>query len=116
VKGLQVATNGGSVTLALQVAKDVFQASMRSAEAEMPVEIEPVTTTPPLAPKGSVALPASIGLAPAPAPKALPAPPAPGAVPASTAAAEPAKPGPQIIRIYGLDEGPREIVLPPKEP
>jgi len=26
---------------------------------------------------------------------------------------EPAPPGPQVIRIFGLDEGPREIVLPP---
>ncbi len=27
-----------------------------------------------------------------------------------------AKPQPRVIRIYGLDEGPREIVLPPKDP
>ena len=47
--------------------------------------------------------------APAPAPVAAPAP------------VEPPKPvpvpsGPQVIRIYGLDEGTREIVLPPQKP
>jgi len=46
------------------------------------------------------------------------------APPASTPAVEPSKPadpsptpaGPQVIRIYGLDEGVREIVLPPAKP
>jgi hypothetical protein len=30
--------------------------------------------------------------------------------------AEPAQSEPQVIRIFGLDDGPREIVLPPKQP
>ena len=46
-------------------------------------------------------LTASLRQAPAPAP-AVPEPPKPA--------------GPQIIRIFGLDEGPREIVLPPPRP
>jgi hypothetical protein len=128
VKGLQVATNGSSVTLALQVANDALQASLRRGDAEVSFESDPPATLPaPLAPKGPAALrPASKGsVAPpalatspassAPSSAAAPAPSA-AAVPASTASVEPAKPEPQIIRIYGLDGGPREIVLPPKEP
>lgn len=48
------------------------------------------------------------------APAAAPAPP----VLPIAAAPEPPKPtGPQIIHIYGLDDGPREIILPPvKQP
>jgi hypothetical protein len=48
-------------------------------------------------------------------PAAQPAP-QPPAETAPVAKTEPAKPsGPQIIRIYGLDEGPREIVLAPRD-
>ena len=133
-KGLQVATNGSNVTLALQVANDALQSSLRRGETESSLQTGPPVTLPaPLAPKGpavppavkaSAVRPASKGsaappaLAASPAPQALPAPTAPsaGAVPASTAAVEPAKAEPQIIRIYGLDEGTREIRLPPKEP
>jgi hypothetical protein len=135
-KGLQVASNGSSVTLALQVGSDALQASLRRGDGEAAVESEPsVAFTGPPAPQISAAPSASKGFtaqpalaassippakaSPAPlAPKALAAPPSPNTAtaPAPGAALEPAKPEPQIIRIYGLDEGPREIVLPPKQP
>jgi hypothetical protein len=136
-KGLQVATNGSSVTLALQVPKDALQASLRREDADNASPIEPpVTFTPAPAPRASTAPPApkapaappapktpavrpTLAASPAPpAPKPLPAPAAPSdaVVPASTAAVDRVKPEPQVIRIYGLDGGPREIVLPPKEP
>lgn len=46
------------------------------------------------------------------------APPAASAAPGPSAPPEPPKPAaPQIIHIYGLDDGPREIILPPvKQP
>jgi hypothetical protein len=138
VKGLQVATNGNTVTLALQVPNEVLQASLRRGEAEVTSESEPPVTLPaPIAPRASAA-PAPQTLAARPASRdsaapsqvaASPAPPAPNPVPAPIApsdapivgspsgvAVEPAKPERQVIRIYGLDEGTREIVLPPKEP
>jgi hypothetical protein len=46
---------------------------------------------------------------PAPEPAVVPAPAAPAVV-----AEKPKPPEPQVIRIFGLDEGPREIVLPPE--
>lgn len=135
VKGLQVATNGSSVTLALQVPKDILQASVRGgADADAPLQTEPPVTftgskvsaaasTPkpspaPAALKSSEVRPALAASPVAPPPNPLPPPTAPSdaPVPASGAAVEPAKPEPQIIRIFGLDEGPREIRLPPKEP
>jgi hypothetical protein len=136
VKGLQVATNGSSVTLALQVPNDVLQASLRRGDSEVASESEPPGTLPaPVAPRASAA-PAPKTPAVSQASKvsaapvaASPAPPAPGPPPApiapsdapvvasaSAVAVEPAKPERQVIRIYGLDEGTREIVLPPKEP
>ena len=127
-KGLRVETNGSSVTLALQVANDELQSSLRRGEAEGSVASDPPATLPaPLAPKGPAAPAAakaspmhsaSKGSAAPPASKPLPAPTAPSAVavPASTIAVDPAKAEPQIIRIYGLDEGTREIRLPPKQP
>jgi hypothetical protein len=135
VKGLQVATNGSSVTLALQVPKDILQASVRGGgDADAPLQTEPPVTftgskvsaaasTPkpspaPAALKSSEVRPA-LAASPAPLPpNPLPPPTAPSdaPVPTSGAAVEPAKPEPQIIRIFGLDEGPREIRLPPKEP
>jgi hypothetical protein len=145
VKGLQIATSGSSVTLALQVPNDVLQASLRKPDADAPLQTEPPVTftgskvsAPSSAPKASPA-PAALkssevrpvlkGLAAPPAPAASPAVPAPKPLPASSApkaspapaltptvAPDPPKPEPQIIRIYGLDGGPREIVLPPKQP
>jgi len=114
-KGLQVTTDGSSVTLGLQVANDVLRASLRRGGAEVPLESEPpVMLAAPLAPQ-PLPPPASKASAVGPESKGSAVPSTPTA-PASTAAVEPAKPEPQIIRIYGLDEGPREIVLRPKEP
>lgn len=49
--------------------------------------------------------------------RSVPAVAAPQPAAAAPKAAEEPKPaGPQIIRIYGLDDGPREIVLPPVKP
>ncbi len=132
-KGLQVATNGSSVTLALQVPKDILQASVREPDADAPLQTEPHVTftgskvsAAATAPKASPAPAALKSSEVRPALAASPAPPAskPLAAPVATSAAtgpavtavEPAKPEPQIIRIYGLDGGPREIRLPPKEP
>lgn len=43
-------------------------------------------------------------------------PPQPAAQPAPPPKPEPAPTGPQVIRIFGLDDGPREIKLPPAKP
>lgn len=91
-QGLQVTVNGGNVLLALQVNREQLAASLRKGEpvaspAPLPLPVEP----PPAPVLATFSLAAPVVLEP-PVPK-------------------PAEP--QIIRIFGLDEGPREIVLPP---
>jgi hypothetical protein len=115
-KGLEVASNGSSVTLALKVSraellaslrqpetKDAFQALESAAPAANPT-LAPIPMPAPN-PARAIAVWSSPGAAPAPQPTSQPTPPpAPG----------PEKP--YIIRIYGLDDGVREIVVPPKQP
>ena len=108
-KGLEVAANGSSVVLSLSVARAELLASLRQPEAPEPVEPVP-DPKPRLIP---IAAPAAT---PARVLQAVPEKPAPVAAPAAVLPAVPEKPAPQVIRIYGLDEGTREIVLPPKEP
>jgi len=127
-KDLRIATNRGSVTLGLQVASDALQASLRQsdhlhesdADTSLPIETAvgtaaahvPVTSTAPKAPVTPSTPPTPVTSKATPAPAASPAAPAPTA----TVSPSPHKLEPQIIRIYGLDDGPREIVLPPKQP
>jgi hypothetical protein len=165
-KGLQVASNGNSVVLALQVPRAQLLASLRQTEAQdsAKASVEPAPPAPsselgraqvsarqdsyqpgtqhaqaaaqhdaiqpashpdrvqPAAQHDPPQLKFAERVPPAPKPAAAPVP-APTAVatlpvatPAPTPPPVPEKPGPQVIRIYGLDEGVREIPLPPKQP
>jgi hypothetical protein len=106
-KDLEVTVTGDRVMLGLDLNRDQLAASLRHAEPA-PVASAPVPSAPPPAPL--VAKPAAPPIAPSVAAAPIPAPP-----PAPAAAPEPPKsPEPQVIHIYGLDDGPREIVLPPE--
>lgn len=113
-KGLQVVSTGSTVTLALQVAKAELDAALRRTPPDNGVESTP-----------------TIAISPSAAPQTMSFPPRPDPVKPEIAKvvvakvepvkvepvkSEPAKPHPQVIRIFGLDDGPREIVLPVKEP
>lgn len=94
-RGLQVTAEADHVLLSLEVSRDQLVAGLRGAEpavAAGPVGSGPVGTGP--AVNGPVAT-----AAPAPQPVIDPLPPA----------------GPRVIRILGLDDGPREIVLKPEK-
>jgi hypothetical protein len=96
-QGMDVRVDARNVFLSLEVDQAEFAAELRGSPAREPQAIEP---------------------SPAPQPVAVvPAPPVPPVPPA--AAVPPVAPvpaGPQVIRIFGLDEGPREIILPPVKP
>jgi hypothetical protein len=95
-RDLQVTEEGGKVALMLQDTPEQFAASFGPAP-------EPAAAAP-----GAKPIPNLVAKSETPA---LPTPPAP--VPAA-APAEPAKPAkPLVIRIVGLDDGPREIPFPP---
>jgi hypothetical protein len=106
---LQVAATEGSVVLALDVSAEELAAGLRGSSAVTTAgPVESVTA----APNPIVAAP----VAPVESPATAPAPMVAASVAAAPTpmAAVPPKPeAPQIIRILGLDEGPREIVLPP---
>jgi hypothetical protein len=76
-------------------ARNVFL-SLEVDEAEFAAGLRGSPVRPPLAPKTVAAIPV------APAPIVPPAPPQPA--------------GPQVIKIFGLEDGPREIILPPAKP
>jgi len=90
-RGLQVAAAESSVVLALDVSREQLAAAWRDA----PV----VVVAPPVVAAAPPVVPAPIVAATEIPPPRVPDPPKPEA--------------PQIIRIIGLDEGPREIILPP---
>jgi hypothetical protein len=167
-KGLQVASNGNSVVLALQVPRAQLLASLRQADAPDSAKASAEPAPPARSSeRGSVQVstpddsiqPASqpdrvqasaqhdvvqpaaqpdrvqptaqhdppqlkfaerAQPAPKPAAAPLPAPTVvatlPIATPTPTPLPVPEKPAPQVIRIYGLDEGVREIPFPPKQP
>lgn len=83
-QGMEVTVDSRAVLLSLQVDREQLLASLRHPEAS------PVPAPAPEPPPTAVA-------------EALPPPPVPAKQPE----------GPQIIRILGLDDGPREILLPP---
>jgi hypothetical protein len=112
-KGLQVVTNGSSVTLALRVAKAELEAGLRQTTDAQPT---PPTSTTPV----PITIPVIAATTAAPVPP-RPEPVKPEVIKVEVARvevtkAEAAKSEPQVIRIFGLDDGPREIVLPPKQP
>jgi hypothetical protein len=95
-RGLQASSEHGKVSIQLLVSQDELSAALHPA----PPKPSPQSTA-----SGSAAV-AKV------APAALPATPAPVAV-VVPPPPEPKPTGPQIIRIIGLDDGPREIRLPP---
>jgi hypothetical protein len=131
-KGLQVAASGRSVTLALHVGSGDLQASLRQPDTSLASQtpaVPPQPTVNPSAPNPSTlnhvnqasttprALSAPMALTAPAGPVTTTAPPSPKdkAAPPVAVSPAPAKHEPQIIRIYGLAEGTREIILP-KEP
>src|SRR5581483_12246680 len=90
-RGLQVTAEADHVLLGLEVSKEQLVAGMKGSAEPAP------------APAPAVAAVAAAVAAPAPPamPKIDPLPPSPS--------------GPQVIRILGLDEGTREIVLKPEK-
>jgi len=101
-RGLQVAAAESSVVLALDVSREQLAAGWR----EQPVVVAELTS------QGSVPESATT-VDSAPVPAIAPVPNVASA-PSRTAPIEASKPEPpQIIRIIGLDDGPREIILPP---
>lgn len=99
-RGLEVHVDSRNVFLSLKVEEAEFASELRAPAA---------------AARQAPQIPQTVAAAPIPpAPMAAPvpvAPPAPVAPPVP-----PVPPGPQVIRIFGLEEGPREIVLPPAKP
>jgi hypothetical protein len=94
-RDLEITTSSSIVSLALQVSPAQLAASLRVPQSE------PAPITLPHASR-SATLDAKAPAAQLPL--------------AAQAPSRPAKPtGPQVIRIFGLDDGPREIVLPPPE-
>lgn len=116
VRGMEVTTEDGWVMLALSASREQVLASLRApasapapaptVRVETPKHVEQVAVAPPEPPKPAPAPPAQI-----PVTKVAErvAERAPEKVP------DKAPEKPQVIRIVGLDEGPREIVLPKPE-
>lgn len=111
-RGLQATSDRRTVNIQLQASQAEVVAALHAAPAVAPAAVAAVTA--PQAAMAAVAKPSVPGVAPvavaaavAPPIVAAPEPPKP---------AEPPKPTePQIIRIIGLDEGTREIRLPPSQ-
>jgi len=106
VRGLEVHVDAKNVFLSLKVEEAEFNSELRAPAAAAPQV--------PRAPQTVAAAPMP------PAPVAAPVPVAPPVPVAALAPVVPPVPpvpnGPQVIRIFGLEEGPREIVLPPAKP
>ncbi len=93
-QGMEVRVDARDVLLSLEVDPAEFAAELRGSPAAAPQAIQ--------APQPVAAVPTP------------PVPPVPPAAAIPPIAPVPA--GPQVIRIFGLDEGPREIILPPVKP
>ena len=105
-KGLDVHVDAKNVFLSLKVDQAEFASELRAPTAPAAqVSEAPQTVAAAPVPPAAIVAPAPVA---APAPVELPAP--------VVSAAPPAPAGPQVIRIFGLDEGPREIILPPAKP
>lgn len=121
-RGLQVVQAGDMVVLTMVASRDQVAASLRSTPAAAPVSPSaamraaavPAEATEPT-PMAALPVPPQVAAKPAPvnapAQSAVPAPVVTAA--ATPAPAPPPAAGPRIVRILGLDDGPREIVLPP---
>ena len=108
-RGLKAVAEADHVLLTLEVSREQLLAGMRGAEPA-PAAADPVAQA--VAP--AVAPVAALAASPVPAPKVaaravVPPQPAPAVDPLPSA-------GPRVIRILGLDDGPREILLPPLKP
>jgi hypothetical protein len=98
LRGLQIETDKSNVTLTLKVSRDQLAAGLRGAPEPAVAPIPVPVTTPPV-----VAI-APVVFTVAPPVPPVPDPPKPEPRPAAP---------PEVIRITGLDDGPRVIVLPP---
>lgn len=108
-RGLQVVQAGDMVVLAMVASREQVAASLRPAEPSGAPVPEAVMQKTQVAAK--TAAPAAAPITTALPPAAQPVASAP--VAAASVAAPVAPDGPRVIRILGLDDGPREITLPP---
>jgi hypothetical protein len=99
-RGLEVRVDATNIFLSLKVDQAQFVSELSGSAAPVP-QIAPAPQTVAVAPMPPAPIPAPVPVA-LPVPVIPPAPPAPA--------------GPQVIRIFGLDEGPREIILSPAKP
>ncbi len=108
VRGVEASVDQSRVTIALEVSPEDLAAALHPVPATVPAAVA----------AARVAAPAPVEIAAAPLPLEIAA--APRAAAAATTPPEPVKfkvthveaSEPQIIRIFNLDEGTREIVLP----
>jgi hypothetical protein len=133
-RGLQVVQAGDMVVLTMAASREQVAANLRPAPKvatattaaaqpvpavaapTSPTPVAPVTPAPsPVTPSIAAATPVTVSVS-APTPvTASPAAPTPVAAltPSTPAPTAPVPAGPRVVRILGLDEGPREITLPP---
>jgi hypothetical protein len=113
VRGVEASVDQSRVTLALQVSSEDLAAALHPAASPVQIAAVQVPATAVTAPR--MALPQTVAATLAPTPSAeetsLPPPQPPAPVKFEVTHVEEGQP--QIIRIFGLDEGTREIVLPP---
>ena len=119
-RGMHAAAEASRVTVELAVSQEQLNAELRTPQKAPAAAPAPPTPAPAVielakaAPAVAVSTPAVTVPTPAPAPVPAPvAPPVarpPDPIPAK---APPAQPKPQVIRIVGLDDGPKEIPFPP---
>jgi len=98
---LQVNAEADHVLLSLRVSRDALTAGLRDAEPA------PAAASAPAPAPGPAPVAAAVASAQAVAPK-----PDPSVAPKVD---PPAPAGPQVVKIFGLDDGPREIVLKPEK-
>jgi hypothetical protein len=119
-RGLEASADQSRVTIGLQVSSEVLMTALHPtasptpapapAPKPVPVPIQKVALPPAAAPVRGA--PVEIAAATHPGTVAAPAPPAPPA-PVKFEVTHTEATEPQIVRIYGLDGGVKEIVLPP---
>ncbi len=109
-RGLDAESDGAHVTLQLHLSPEEVQAGLHAPAPAAPAVTAAAPTPVAQAPTMVAKAPAPAPIVPAAALSAFAPPPATEPPPP----VEPPKPvGPQVIRIIGLESGPREIVIPP---
>jgi hypothetical protein len=118
-RNLDATSDRRTVNIELQATAEEVEAALRPSHAAAPATVAAVPAPKPQRPPtASTQMSAAAQSTPA-APAAAPLSPPPSSVAPKPAETQPVQtkpeppPQPQIIRIVGLDDGPKEIVLPP---